>query len=372
MTLLRILHRWTGLLLAIVVLAVASTGGLLLLREPYYRAAYPALGTPITAAQAAARADILTGIEARWPAGSVQLVKFPRPGVNAYQVWLRDGTEAFVHPATGTVIDQWHWSERVPAFLFELHAHLLAEPTGSVINGIAALFLVFMALTGVVLWWPARRGAFRLRGAIPTRTSPAALLRSHAAAGALSALPIVVFAGTGAALVFYEPTAQVMTGLFDGRPPQEPDAHVEPRDAPARPWTELLAALDATFPEGQAVFYYPGSRDNARLMFRKRLPGEWHPNGRSYVVIDPYVGRTVQSIDARAQGAGTRFMHALYPVHAAKVGGVSMVGLAAFAALGLTWLACGGAWAYGGRFLLGRARRASPRPKPWSPPDYAK
>jgi len=349
---LRVLHRWLGLLLAAIVCAVAASGGLLLLRDPYYRVVYPPLNNPITAATAGGRAEILAQIESRWRTDGIRLVKFPRPGVNAFQVWLGDGTEAFVDPQTGAVIDRWHWSDRLPAFLFELHAHLLAEPNGTVVNGVVALFVVFMGLTGVVLWWPGRRGAFRLRGAIPRRTTPGELLRSHAAIGALGLLPILVFAGTGAAIVFYEPTSRVMSTLLDSRAPEEPSVRVSPRDVPGRPWPEILAALDGTFPEGETVFYYPGTSTNARLMFRKRLPGEWHPNGRSYVLIDPHTAGVVQAIDARRQGAGTRIMHAIYPVHAAKVGGQGMIAFGAFAVVALTWLASGGAWSYFGRRSL--------------------
>jgi uncharacterized iron-regulated membrane protein len=332
--------------------------GLLLLRDPYYRVVYPTLHHPITAGTAAGRAEILIQIESRWHTEGIRLVKFPRPGVNAFQVWLGDGSEAFVDSQTGALIDRWHWSDRLPAFLFELHAHLLAEPNGTVVNGVAALLVVFMGLTGIVLWWPGRRAAFRLRGAIPRKSTPGELLRSHAAVGALGLLPILTFAGTGAAIVFYEPTARVMSALLDTRAPEEPSARVTPREAPGRPWPEILAALDGTFPEGETVFYYPGTSTNARLMFRKRLPGEWHPNGRSYVLVDPYTAGVVQAIDARMQGAGTRIMHAMYPMHAAKVGGLTMFAAGAFAALALTWLASGGAWSYLARRIV--IRRGSP------------
>lgn len=346
MVFLPVLHRWLGLALAVIIVVVAASGGLLLLRDPYYRAVYPALRDPIRSTQVARRAAILTAIEWRWRTEGVRLVKFPRPDVNAFQVWLGDGTEAFVDPENGTTIDRWHWSERLPAFLFELHAHLLAERTGTVINGFAALCLVFMGVTGILLWWPARRGAFRIRRAIPRRATSSQLLRSHAAVGAIAVVPVLVFAATGAGLVFYEPAAHAMSALFDAHRPQEPDARVTPKGVPARPWTEILDVLDRTFPDGEAVFYYPGTLDNARLMFRKRLSGEWHPNGRSYVVIDPYTADLVQAIDARAQGGGTRFMHALYPIHSAKVGGAAMLAIAAVAPVALTWLATSGIWAY--------------------------
>jgi uncharacterized iron-regulated membrane protein len=353
---LRIAHRWLGLVLAVVVIAVAASGGLLLLRDPYYRLVYPALSAPITSVEMAARGEVLTLIESRWRQTGVQLVKFPRPGVNAYLVWLRDGTQAFVHPNTGALIDQWHWHERLPALLFELHAHLFAERPGTVINGIAALFVVFMGLTGIVLWWPARRGAFRLRSAIPSRMTPADILRSHAAVGVLAAIPILVFVGTGAVMAFYQPTARAVSQLVDGRAPVEANAHVQPRNQSILPWHALLPALDRTFPDGDTVYYYPGTDENARLMFRKRLPGEWHPNGRSYIVMDPYTARVVQVIDARRQDVGIRFMNIIYPVHAASVGGSVMDGFGALAAVALVWLGGGGTWTYLRRRTAARAR----------------
>jgi uncharacterized iron-regulated membrane protein len=351
---LRVAHRWLGLALAAVVVVVAASGGLLLFRDPYYRAVYPALGSPLSDVAVARRAEVLTAIEARWEADGIRLVKFPGAGLNAYQVWLRDGSEAFVHAETGEIIDRWHWAGRLPAFLFELHAHLLVEPSGTLTNGITAIFIVFMSLTGIVLWWPVRRGAFRLRRAVPSRLTSGELLRSHAAVGALASLPVLVFAGTGAAIVFYDEVAPVISRVMDVRPPPQPDAHVDRRNSPGRPWNAVLSTIDRTFADGQTVFYYPGTSANARLMFRKRLPGEWHPNGRTYVLLDPYTAEVVQAIDARAQGAGTRLLHAVYPVHAAKVGGVTMVVTAGFAAACLSWLAAGGAWAYLSRRAAGR------------------
>jgi uncharacterized iron-regulated membrane protein len=357
MPLLRQLHRWVGFSLALVVAFVALSGGLLLFRTPYYRLVYPTVRTPITAAQHTVRADVLTAIETRWKDVGVQLVKFPRPDVNAYQVWLRDGTEAFVDSQTGAVIDHWRWYERPPALLFELHAHLFAERPGTIVNGMVALIVVAMTLTGVVLWWPGRRGAFRLRGAVPRGSTRPELLRSHAATGVLAAVPILVFVVTGAIMAFYQPTARVLSLLLDGRAPAEADARVAPQDQPTAPWTQLLTTLDGVFPEGDAVYYYPGTADNARLMFRKRLPGEWHPNGRSYIVVDPFSGRVVQTIDARTQGVATRFMNTIYPVHAATVGGAAMIGAGAIAAIALTWLAAGGAWTFIAR-LRGRRDRS--------------
>jgi uncharacterized iron-regulated membrane protein len=358
---LRIIHRWVGLVLALIVAAVAVSGGLLLLRGPYERAMYPSLAkpfttplaTPFATAALEREAAVVASIEARFRNdGGVRTIKFPRDGANAFHVYLDDESEAFIDPERGDLIARWTWRDSLPAFLFELHAHLLAENAGKTVNGVVALFMLFLTLTGVILWWPRKSGAFRLRRSLPRNVSSGELLRSHAASGAIAAIPILVFAATGAAIVFYTPAAAALSAMFDHRTPIKPDAVVAP--APARngdaaemrPWAERLARVRTTFPDGDLVMYSPGHGKNAAQSFRLRLPGEWHPNGRSYVLLNPYDGTVAQSIDARQQGLGTRIAHAIYPVHAATVGGLPYLLFTIAAAVGLAWLSIGGAAAW--------------------------
>lgn len=357
---LRTLHRWVGLVLFLAIAAVAASGGLLLLRDPYYRARHPEVRAAPTA-DARTYAPRLEAIERAFGREGIRVIRFPRDGMNAFHVWLADGSQALVDPASGRVLERWQWYDSLPGFLFELHAHLLAGRTGSVVNGIAALWVMFLGLTGLLLWLRRRR-AFPLSGAVARRWTPGDLLRSHAATGFLLFVPVTLFAATGAALIFYEPLWRAASAVLDASPPREPDATVTRRDALPRPWREIIAAVEGTFPSGRTAMYYPGAGDNAVLTFRKQLPGEWHPNGRSYVLVDPYSARVVQAIDARQQGRGTRLMHAIYPVHAAKTGGWTLIALAALAAVGLTWLAIGGATSYVMRWRLGRraAERAAP------------
>jgi uncharacterized iron-regulated membrane protein len=104
---------------------------------------------------------------------------------------------------------------------------------------------------------------------------------------------------------------------------------------------------------------YPGGATNAVVTCRKRMPGEWHPNGRSYVLLNPYDATVVQSIDATRQGTGTRLAHAIYPVHAAMVGGWPWMLLAAASGVGLAWLAAGGTLAWLRRRTPRRVRSAA-------------
>jgi uncharacterized iron-regulated membrane protein len=349
--LLRRVHQWIGLAIALPTVLVALSGGLLLFRDPYYRAKYPVLERPVTASEESGYADVITAIEARFATPGLRVLRFPRAGFNAFHLYLADGSEALVDPATGSTLARWTWATSAPAFLFDLHAHLLAGATGEIVNGYLALVLVFLGLSGVLLWVPRRRSVFRFRYAVPREATRTAVFRAHGASGVLLVLPVLVFAVTGAGLVFYEQAWEALSAAFDRSTPAAPSAIVRPRPDAKQPWSEILRIATETFPEAGPAMYSPGTPANAVLTFRKSLPGEWHPNGRSYVLIDPYAASVVQAIDAREQGAGTRIVHALYPVHAVKVGGPLFAGAALMAALGLAWLAVGASWSFLGKLL---------------------
>jgi uncharacterized iron-regulated membrane protein len=373
LSVLRQVHRWIGLVLVLPIALVALSGSLLVFRDSYYRARWPIVAEERTHAEAAAQPLILETIERRFAADGVRIIKFPRDGVNAFHVYLADGGEALVDPRSGQEIARWHWTSDPAAFLFELHRNLLMGARGEAANGYAALLLVFLAFSGVLLWIPRRQTTFRIREALPRRFTPASILRSHAASGVLLAAGVVLFAATGAGLVFYAELGRVASKLLDAAPPETPSAVIRPESRPRASWSQLLAAVNNALPNAGPTMYYPGPKANAVMTFRKKLPGELHPNGRSYVLVDPYSAAVVQTIDARAHGTGTRAMYALYPIHAARVAGIPLMIFAAVTGVGLAWLALGGAWSYlarlyqvrthAGRVFSSQSTRSTPSPR---------
>ena len=359
---LRLIHRWIGLLVALPIVLVSISGGLLVFRDAYYRVRWPVVAREATATEHARQPEIMAAIESTF-GEQVRTIKFPRDGVNAFHVYLTHEREGLVDPRSGEVNATWHWTDDPAAFLFQLHAHLLMGARGEVLNGYLAVVLLFIAMSGILLWYPRRRAAFRLRHAVPGGVSSAALLKSHAASGVFLLLPIALFAATGAGLVFYEQVGAAAERLLNSTGAEMPTAAVAPRTyAPRADWTTLLAAARTALPESGPTMCYPGRGDNVVFTCRKRLPGEWHPNGRSYVLIDPYTADVLQTIDAREQGAGTRLMHALYPLHAANTGGLWLPGLAVVTALGLGWLAIGGSWTFLARTLARSTSRRGGAP----------
>ena len=368
--LLTAIHRWVGLALALVLLAVSTSGVLLLAKGPYHRWQYPSLARPITAADGAGTPEVLRRIDDRF-GSAIRTVKMPQPGMNVFQVYLVDGSEAFVDSRDGSLIDRWRPSERVTAFLFDLHAHLISGHRGEVVNGVVAVLgVIFLALGGLIVWWPRRR-VMRVRDWRPRSWAPGPLLRTHAGMGVITAVPLLLFLLTGAALALPEFVTPMLARAFDRKPATGVTARVPSSIGPRASWGAMLAAIEQALPaspEGSSerprlVFLTPGRGDNAALTVRVRLPGEWHPNGRSVVVVNPSTAQVLQVIDARRQGAGTRLAHAIYPLHAARIGSgpsVLLVLVAVVAGLGLAVLCVTGVvtwWQRARARALSRARR---------------
>lgn len=134
---------------------------------------------------------------------------------------------------------------------------------------------------------------------------------------------LAVLALTGAGLVFYGTTGRLLDTVTGSRAmPPPPASSPERAGEDVRPLGRDPAALhrawrDARSALPEAAFTYlilPSEPDGA-VAFRGRMPGELHPNGRSFVWYDRWTGERLRVDDATRADLGPRLLHALYPVH---------------------------------------------------------
>src|SRR5690606_8515918 len=177
----------------------------------YWRAVYPELRAPAPAPTAADHAAALAAARDQL-GGAVRSGKFPEPGGSAYHLYLVGG-EAFLAADDHRVIDRWGPRDRAMAFLFDLHAHLMAGETGERVGGVVSLLGFVLGVTGLVLWWPTRR-RFSLAAALPRSLSRRVLLHSHRDLGTLTSPILLVVLLSGAGLVFYETSQRILNGVF--------------------------------------------------------------------------------------------------------------------------------------------------------------
>lgn len=99
--------------------------------------------------------------------------------------------------------------------LVDLHDNFLAGDAGRVVNGVAALFVIALALTGLVIWWPGKdRWRHSLLPGKPARSRRFAQ-RLHNALGIWTLVPLLIWAFTGAYFVFPGPVEHTLDFLDD-------------------------------------------------------------------------------------------------------------------------------------------------------------
>ena len=310
------LHRWLGVVIASW-LAVATLSGIALLwTDEYVDWRYPQL--PETLPTEMPDADVIARIVAATE-GRLSALAMPRAERPAYHAYLTDGGERLYHPETGALVAEWGWSDSLPAFLFELHAYLLAGEPGHTLVGILGC-LVMVSLTSGAWLWLRRRNIFRLRYFWPRHAEPRYLLRGHAAQGAALGLLFAGLVVTGVAMVFPGPFQSSLNAVLGANPPLAPSAVTVDADTRETDWQQVLDAAGEAFPAGVVRFVSPPRQSDAPVLVRLRNAGELHPNGRSYLLLHPASGEILETIDATRRGAGPAVFDALYPLHAGKTG----------------------------------------------------
>jgi len=151
-------HLWSGIGIGLYVLMISVTGSVLVYRSELSVAATP---KPIISAGPGPRLtdEQLTKAAQRvYPGYQVANLERARNPDQAVDVWLRHGEQMkkrLFDPRTGSdlggsvPLGSWLVSN-----LLDLHDNLLAGSTGREVNGVAALAVLALTASGLVIWWP--------------------------------------------------------------------------------------------------------------------------------------------------------------------------------------------------------------------------
>ncbi|WFC42677.1 PepSY-associated TM helix domain-containing protein [Pseudoxanthomonas sp. SE1] len=341
------LHLWLGLSAGLVFAVVSLTGTVLAFQSELLLAAHPELARerlPPLALQGHALARVVAGAEDR----GIRSIDLPSPRLPAWQAFAGKGERHYFDAASGEPLLVRNTGNDAVMWLRDLHTHLLAGEVGEEVLGASGIVALFLLLSGLYLWWPRLASlarSLRWHAAPPPRR----WLSWHRSMGVFLLPLLLVVTFTGVAMVYSQPFRSALRWTFGDGPEVVPPLPIE-REATSIDWQAvLLAAADAA-PRGSDLRRISLPKDDALVSIRFRAPGEWHPNGRSVVWVDPYRASAVQVHDATAQDAGARISEAMYPLHGGFVGGRAWQWAIAAAGLLPAFLLVTG-------FLFWRARR---------------
>lgn len=293
------------------------------------------------AALAAATARLMAD-----PAARPQSIVYASDGFGLVRLSYAGGAGAYADQG-GAIVSRWdsQW-ERPELWLFDFHHHLFAGDTGEVVIGIAGLCGLFFVVSGAILWWRTRKGfEFRLW---PRRMTRPAIVRHHRDLGIVAAPLLLLSLYTGTVMIF-RPVAGLALG--PGASAAVERSLKAPSPLHARlsdriDWAAIIRAAQARFPDAELRLLSLPRKDNGLISVRLRQPEEWLPNGRTMLWFAADDGRLVAARDARGFGRQVRGYNALYPLHAAKVGGIAWKVAMTLSGLALALLGSLAVWSF--------------------------
>ena len=353
----RRLHRWIGLVAGAVLLLCATTGLWLAIAGPQETRRLSALCGEAHAGVTLQRlADAVAADKGPLQSLTLRLPDGERACVTAFVRTPAWQGELFLDPATGAVVARREQGQGLHGLIFELHGNLLLGDTGKAALALAGAAFAALLVSGTLMWWPLRWGqALRVR----LRAGPrAALAGGHRAAGVLLGVVVLASAASGA-YIAWRPLA-VWVNALAGTPRQPPPAlPVAAAEAPEvaqagsavpGPASPALAPLDelaraAAWPQAaQArlvdVGVAVGRPGPVRL--RYRLAGDPHPNGQSYVWVDPRHAHVLRRQRWDRSDLGARLQGWLYAYHSGRLWGLPHTALLVLAGAALTWFVMSG------------------------------
>lgn len=334
----RWVHRWGGLVVGLLFVLSGLSGSALVFRRELDRALNPSLLRAAPAAATPSLARALAVAATHRPGVRFSTVRMPRESDGTYEFW--HGTDpvraVFVDPWRGAVLGERAEDAHPLGWLYLLHSHLLAGERGQQVIGVAGVLLMLVGASGLVLWWPRATWALAWQSVSQVRRDlgdARARYDLHRVVGFWSSVLLLVAGFTGTSLVFHDAFEAGLSSAFgDARRMPSAPAVVTVRGAPLS-LDSLVRLAKQRQPDGAPSYILLPNTPSAPITIRQQLAGERHPNGRSFVTLDPYSGNVLAEWDAREAPAGARTYYALYPLHIGRTGGAVTRTLAVLAGI---------------------------------------
>lgn len=320
-------HLWVGVAAALYVLVVSVTGAALVFRIHLQRAAHPEL---LTAGNDGPQADVATVLESvrnTYPNGRLTGIDAPTTVRPTHLAYVTEGGRfrtVLIDPVTAAVLGELPEHSAVRT-LQDLHFDLLAGRAGRAVNGIGALCLLLLCLTGPFIWWPGRAGwrrGFTVGWRRPWRRMTWEL---HGAVGIWTLVLTAGWAVTGAWFVFpgeFRAAVNRISPLTAVRPPQS-----DPGGAPSvgsRPsWRKMVELARPAEPGAFVARVVLPATDEApfRVLFADHRPTPLGSRHLRTVYLDQYTGERLAAPVPTAPTLGDTVTAWVGPLHFGNFGG---------------------------------------------------
>lgn len=358
-------HRWIGLAFGAFLLIQGLSGATMVFRDELNLALHRDALRVSPSSDMLPIQTLLDIARSAHPQLYVERIEYPRHRDEAFLFRLESQGGAHlrylaIDPYRGTITRDAPASAWPAQWLFRLHHQLLAGHRGETIIGIVGLALLFLALSAPFVWWPGRhnlRRGFTVKlGASPYR----AARDLHRVGGILVALFLLVWATTGALVVWKSEVLGTLAKVT-ATASKPVTAVAERADAAFLPIDEIVAAARERY--GQARIKnvrFPGGHGRAVAVFFEAT-STTRPRASDQIWLDRYTARTLGVYEAGTVPASNQFLDWMLPIHTGEAFGLPGRVLFLLVALCLPALAVTGLWQWLARRRLNALPPVPPR-----------
>ncbi len=312
------LHRWLGLSVGTVFALVSLAGAVLVFHTELLLLTRPQLAEHAPVADPVVMERVLR----QWAPEGLTALDLPRADLPVWQGYLPDGRRAYFAPTDGALLLLRSADDDWLLWLHHWHVELLGGETGKALLGVLGWIALVLLAGGLYLWWP-KPG--RMLAQLRWHAGPPARrwLSWHRSSGVLL-LPVLGLATlTGTGMVYPAGFRDVLVGLL-GADPQPARVTAKGDASAVIDWQRVVQQARDALPDGRLARVAPPAPDAPGVTFRGQSAGEWHPVGRSVVIVSRDGRTRLLRYDATADRPGARLSNAIYPLHVAAVGGLPM------------------------------------------------
>lgn len=312
------LHLYTALIAGAFILILGLTGSIMAFEPEIDHLLHWKLFHITPGARPLTLAELGANTQKAFPGEAIQAYQLSRDPDLAYRISTEKHL-VYVNQYTGAVLGAQGDERPLLDYVHQLHLRLLwrgpGDPGGKIMAGAGAVML-FLALSGLYLWWPVKRMAIK-KGSTGRRW----WLELHNSVGIFSLVFLLALAATGTVIGFERKAVPLLYQLTGSQPSKPPKVPPPPANATPLPVDRILEIARTALP-GAEPWMIEIPDPAGAYQVRLRFPEDLTPGGRSRALIDQYTGRLLFTEGSRTAPAGTRMVILNRAVHTGDIFGI--------------------------------------------------
>lgn len=366
------IHLWVGIALCLYVAVIGLTGSILVLRSEIERVIFrqvrinhePATSNPVPLDR------MIGNVQKQYPSAAVPIAYLPRKVDENALIMVSIKGEAtaryvYVSPSSGRIVGAIDTSHNWLFYVGQIHYFLLMGRSGLVVNGVGASFLLLLALSGLVLWWPGIRTWKRALGVNVGANWRRVNFDLHSSIGFWTLAILSIWSVSSIYFAWPQQIAGLVGKVSSVATFVQPKVAIDPPVAGQKmlPLGELIDVGKAASPQAHfyGLFLPRAPRTPLTVLMARGEPGDFY--NMDYVFVDPYRGNTV-SMWHRGINAtwGSKLLFWLGPLHFGTHWGLGIKVIWFLLGMSLPILAVTGVLMYWNRYLRTRWKRLHATP----------